>query len=771
MRKSIRKSPRRIPFSFKRSAFSVKTVARYLALFAGMALINFSLPQREPLAFPLFFAALVCGMNPFLCTAGYLASSATALDLNATLSCAVQACFLLLICVIYKRCGRKMRFERAVYALVAQLPFVFLFPHTGYEFLPIPLIWQKVIIAAFLFLMSLLAEGALHALLFRAFRCRLSAGELAELTICWLFIGIGIVNVFTEPAFYFLSLSLVLLSVILLKNASAVPFSVVLSLPLACAHLSAIPLAEYAILSSIALLFVPYGSPVSALSLTAGFLGIMFFEGLYTQSVLEIVLTVLACALPAIAVSCIPERVYRKAKNSLLFYRERALPRIAINRNRRAVGEQLYEVSALFREIENSFREKDLPDRSGQQLREKLIDTLCKTCPNRRKCEEAHMREGMDKLIAVGRAKGRVNLIDMPAELSSLCGNSAGMLFALNKHLAEYRRYTAELESAREGRRLLAEQAHGVSEILRGIALAQSEEYVFSDEEQTLSAALAAAGVLSSEIFLYGEESNFTVSLTLQSEINGKKLCEIASKALRVPLSLAEKIPLTNDRACYVLKRKANFDASFGIASRSKEGQMASGDTHSILKIDERRFLVALSDGMGSGEEARDVSDQTLSLLESFYKAKMPSETVLSTVNRLIAYSAEETFSCLDLAAVNLDTGNADIVKIGSPVGFLLSGDELKILEGQSLPMGMLEAVHPATLRVNMKEGDFLIFMSDGVTSAFGSSADLCAYISELRPLNPQSLAEEILGNALGRYGGKAEDDMTVLAVKLTEAA
>ena len=198
---------------------------------------------------------------------------------------------------------------------------------------------------------------------------------------------------------------------------------------------------------------------------------------------------------------------------------------------------------------------------------------------------------------------------------------------------------------------------------------------------------------------------------------------------------------------------------------------MASGDTHSILKIDERRFLVALSDGMGSGEVARDVSDQTLSLLESFYKAKMPSETVLSTVNRLIAYSAEETFSCLDLAAVNLDTGNADIVKIGSPVGFLLSGDELKILEGESLPIGMLEAVHPATLRVGMKEGDFLIFMSDGVTSAFGSSADLCAYISELHPLNPQSLAEEILGSALGRYGGKAEDDMTVLAVKLTEAA
>ena len=208
---------------------------------------------------------------------------------------------------------------------------------------------------------------------------------------------------------------------------------------------------------------------------------------------------------------------------------------------------------------------------------------------------------------------------------------------------------------------------------------------------------------MSSEIFLYGEGRDFTVSVTLQTDVNGKRLCKIAGKALNVPLTLSEKIPLTNDRSCFILKRKAAFDAAFGIAAKVKSGENASGDTHSIVKIDERRFLVALSDGMGSGENARDVSDKTLNLLESFYKAKMPSETVLSTVNRLIAFSAEETFSCLDLAAVNLDTGTADIVKIGSPMGFLLSGDELRVLEGESLPIGMLEAVHPATLRVNMK--------------------------------------------------------------------
>ena len=78
-----------------------------------------------------------------------------------------------------------------------------------------------------------------------------------------------------------------------------------------------------------------------------------------------------------------------------------------------------------------------------------------------------------------------------------------------------------------------------------------------------------------------------------------------------------------------MFKRKPRFDASFGIAACPKHGETASGDTHSILKIDERRFLVALSDGMGSGDAARDVSARTLSLLESFYKTGMPSDTCL----------------------------------------------------------------------------------------------------------------------------------------------
>jgi stage II sporulation protein E len=202
-----------------------------------------------------------------------------------------------------------------------------------------------------------------------------------------------------------------------------------------------------------------------------------------------------------------------------------------------------------------------------------------------------------------------------------------------------------------------------------------------------------------------------------------------------------------------------------------KAGETAGGDTHSVIKIDERKFMIALSDGMGSGEYARRVSESTISLLESFYRAKMPSSLVLSTINKLLSFSREETFACVDIAIVDLDNGKADIVKIGSPAGFIFSENNLKILEGSSLPLGILDSLHPDTTSYSLRENDVLLFLSDGITSAFGSSADLYEALKTLPSANPQKLADSLLEKALALYGGKAKDDMTAVAVRLFKGA
>ena len=56
--------------------------------------------------------------------------------------------------------------------------------------------------------------------------------------------------------------------------------------------------------------------------------------------------------------------------------------------------------------------------------------------------------------------------------------------------------------------------------------------------------------------------------------------------------------------------------------------------------------------------------------------------------------------------------------------------------------------------------------MTDGVTDAFDNQDNFTDYIATLETLNPQEMAESILGEAVRRNDSIAKDDMTVLVAR-----
>ncbi len=403
-----------------------------------------------------------------------------------------------------------------------------------------------------------------------------------------------------------------------------------------------------------------------------------------------------------------------------------------------------------------------------EYIRGNVLEGVCKNCPQYALCVKENLATILGKMIDVGCLKGKVTLMDAPAALSKLCNRQSDLLHAINRQIGDYAKYMVEVENAASGRALLANQALGVSEILRNIALEQSKPLtIYSEKERAFTTALLKAGIICSEVLIFGEEEHFTISLVSFGKVNVKRIAAVAAQLFNVPMIISERIALSKDKFCCILKKQPTYDAAFGIASSAKQGETACGDTHSVIRIDERTFMVALSDGMGSGEYAKQVSECTISLLESFYKATMPSHLILPTINKLLSFSREETFACVDIAVVHLDFARADIVKIGSPMGFILSNTTLKILDNCSLPLGILESIHPETNSYQLEENDVLLFLSDGITAAFHSSTDLYEALSSLPRSNPQELADSLLHRAIDEYGGISKDDMTVIAVRL----
>ncbi len=632
---------------------------------------------------------------------------------------------------------------------------------------------QKVLVSGLIFLLATVFLVALKALLNKLLKCRLRGDELVFTCLFFTLVGVGICRLLSVNAYMGMAFFLLLLFSCATKDASVLLCAFCLSLPpFFTARLSPERFFLYGVTVC---LFMKSGRLAAVCGLLSVFFAYGYFDGLYAYPTALLVQSLFAALLPCLFFILIPTPLIREMENKLIFYRERHLSRIAINRNRASVGEKLFEISTVFREIQTAFlslgsNEAELG--AKEYVRSCVLDEACKSCPQYERCPSAARQEGLDALIEVGCLKGRASLIDLPRALADICSRQNEILYALNRQLVDYRAYMTEAENAASGRNLLAGQAQGVSEILRGLALEQSEPLpVYADKERALHIALLGAGIVCSELLVYGEENDLTLSLITFGNADVKKIAAVASHLFGVNMMISEKLHLSKDKFCCILRRKPYFDAAFGIATLKKEGESASGDTHSVIKIDERKFMVALSDGMGSGEYAHKVSESAISLLESFYRAKMPSALVLSAVNKLMTFNKEESFACVDVAIVDLEDGRADIVKIGSPLGFILSGNTVKVLESASLPIGILDSLRPDTATYELLEDDILLFLSDGIADAFGSTADLYEVLRRVPARNPQQLADSLLEQALQAYGGKAKDDMTAVAVRLFRPA
>lgn len=592
----------------ERKKFNFSTVLLYILLFIAMFALYYVGGNGEPFSLALLYAMLGGGAEPrrvlpfvraFWAVGLYPAFPAR---LCGTGGHPLHR--LLRLCEIEEKGLRaSARLRRPVAgAFVAFSPFT---PYNIPLKLPFSLgaITQKIILSGLILLLSAMFTVALKALLNKLLRCRLKAEEIIFSVLFFVLCGVGICRIASVTAYMGIAFLVLLLFACATKDASALVCAFALSLP--PAFVGGVSPERFFIYGIAVVLFIKMGRLPAVLALLAVFFAYGYFDGIYALKTSLLVQSILSALIPSLLFLLIPSPLVRKMENKLVFYREKHLSRIAINRNRAAIGEQLFEISGVFREIQTTFAAlstNEAEEGAKEYIRGCVIESVCKSCANYRTCMARGLENGLNKLIDVGCAKGKTSLIDIPSDLAESCVNQSGVLYAVNRQIGDYRKYMLETENAASGRQLLANQAQGVSEILKNIALEQSEPLtIYSEKEKQLNVALLKAGIVCSEVLIAGDEDSLTLSLVTFGKADVKKIAAIASHVLAAPLIISERLTLSKDKFCCILHRKPYFDAAFGVATLTKTGEIASGDTHSVIKIDERRFMIALSDGMGSG--------------------------------------------------------------------------------------------------------------------------------------------------------------------------
>ena len=241
----------------------------------------------------------------------------------------------------------------------------------------------------------------------------------------------------------------------------------------------------------------------------------------------------------------------------------------------------------------------------------------------------------------------------------------------------------------------------------------------------------------------------------------------IIKEVLGFDTVLTEHTKISEHKSYLLFNHTVSFDAVYGISRAIKDGSLACGDTHSVIRISSDRLLIALSDGMGSGKNAQTVSSTALSLIESFYKAGLSSTLILGTVNKLLAINTEDTFTALDMSVIDLKNPSADFIKYGAPYGFIIGDEGVRIVEGNSLPLGILDELKPSVCTAELNDGDILLLVTDGISDAFSSSGAIIDFLREQTAKNPQTLTDDLLAKAINLNAGAKKDDMTALAVRI----
>ncbi|MCQ2387765.1 MAG: SpoIIE family protein phosphatase [Clostridia bacterium] len=751
----------------KHNFFDYHLVIKYSFLLFTFLIFNSIEKTILPYSSAIFISALYINYSLILCPILYILSFILLEGFSFFIPSLISSALIVLFFLIYKKLKRKPVFILYVLSLISILSFLFL----G-KLNTLLLLEKKFLVLAFNLALTIISMICAKTISIKGLKFKPYVYEIISLAFISIIFGVGFCNLLSPYIWKGIVIFLILSSCYLFRFGIGTFISAILSISFSIYYNSLEYIAVCLLIGISCDILCEISRFLSALSvLFVDFLISFLFNVYGGYSLVDYLPVIIASLL----FSILPTKPLSTLKNKLNSFREKQLVRHTINRNRTMLSNKLYELSNVFNEMSiafNTFKEKSLDE---QQTKERIIkkvkQSICENCDKYSVCKknDKGVYNDLNKIIDVGFAKGKVSVIDISNNISANCVKQSDILFFVNKSLAEYRLNIQSSLNLATGRELISEETKGVSEILKGLALESGSLLKYQGKtEKILCDNLLKNGFNVSEILIYGEGENTTISMILSmKEFSLNHLINIVNKTLSSQFAIIDKTTISEDKYYVLFKINTELDAVFGISMEKKDNSTISGDTHSIVRISDDKFLVAISDGMGSGEKAQEISSISLSLIESFYKAGMKSDLILNTVNKLLSINAEDSFSALDISVIDLKNKSVDFIKYGSPYGYIINEGGIKIVEANTLPMGIIKELKPSVCSTKLNDGDMILLTSDGISDAFGNSNAVLEYIRRLPAKNPQTLSDSIIKKALELSHNKRKDDMTVLAVRI----
>lgn len=449
--------------------------------------------------------------------------------------------------------------------------------------------------------------------------------------------------------------------------------------------------------------------------------------------------------------------------------------------------ERVERYAASFQKLADTFygmpyKKEYLSSAQVENVLREAGEHLCRNCYRRELCwgEQAEsMYQGGEALVrAVEQAdEGRIE--ELRKQWGEVCGKSPQYLESLRECFQREKQEMIWGNRMIESRLAVAQQLNEISHIMRQVA---EDLYDISEAEpvfqEELTKSLRKRHVILKRAWVMDKvEGRRQIFLTMRAR-NGQcvsvaEIAQILSGICECSMTSApgNRCIVNRDFHTIHFVEDVSYQMLYGVARITREKEKVSGDNYICRQEDGGRFVMCLSDGMGSGMDACRESEIVVELLEQFLESGFSQETAARMVNSALVLNGREgMFSTVDICAVDLYTGICEFLKAGAAATFIRRDHWVEAISSESLAAGLVQRIDFDTASRKLYHGDCLVMMTDGVLDALPTEREeetMKEIIMDIQDETPREVSRGILERVLGYSDYRARDDMTVLVASV----
>ena len=332
----------------------------------------------------------------------------------------------------------------------------------------------------------------------------------------------------------------------------------------------------------------------------------------------------------------------------------------------------------------------------------------------------------------------------------------------------------------KEEKKNVGSQLESVSKAISSIAddlkKDSKTEDIFVKEKEEILILLKEKEILVQDIFINKNEDE-RITIELHIEKTNKKnvkdyILKTLEKILNDKLELKQKEIIENQKSEKLVYKSADrFIIEIGQAIAIKDGNTVSGDSLLYTRLQDGKHLLAISDGMGSGEEAKKSSQIVVNMLQKLLNTGFNKQSSIDLINTNLLNVGQDVYATLDVAIVDLFKGNIEFIKAGCAPTYVKNKKKVQIIKSASLPTGIVKNISKDVIERKIEDEEVIVMCSDGIIDSnveYKNKALWVKYLLEdLETTNPQKCADILLNEAVDNNYGNIKDDMSVLTFKL----